>query len=124
MNYQVGNYVLTEYGELPIKHVVFGSYQVTGKDGRTLWANKVEPIKLTEEWLIKLGFVKIEEEDTNIWSDEHFYLKNITKDGLCFSWYANNYESIDIDFVHQLQNLYFAITAIELKPILYDKNNN
>lgn len=48
MNYQVGNYILTEYGELPIKHVVFDSYQVTGKDGRILWANKVEPIKLTE----------------------------------------------------------------------------
>lgn len=58
MNYQIGNYISTEYGDLPIKHVVFDKYQVIGKDGRILWANKVEPIKLTEELLINSNMIQ------------------------------------------------------------------
>lgn len=53
--YQIGNYISTEYGELEIKDTAFGDYQVIGLDGRILWANEVNPIILTDIWLLKLN---------------------------------------------------------------------
>lgn len=109
MNYKVGNYISTEYGELPIKHVVFDSYQVTGKDGRTLWANKVEPIELTEEWLKILGFNR--DDDT----DYRWYIfdKSVAYDAddNCIR-IADSWEFGKRKYVHQIQNL-----ISELKPI-------
>lgn len=68
---------------------------------------KIQPIPLTEEILLKFGFLK---------DDNFYHLNNI--------WISNfyeNYFSLDgfdetkIEFVHQLQNLYFALTGEELK---------
>jgi hypothetical protein len=66
------------------------------------------PIPLTEEWLLKFGFEKY---DTNKYSINHFYIRKIgdefeTEVGECL------YKTID--YVHQLQNLYFALTDEEL----------
>lgn len=80
----------------------------SGRDHETL-----EPIEITEEWLLRLGFEKNENgqfkllkhsevpilfnEDLNGW----------TCDGINFSINRTKY-------VHQLQNLYFALTGEEL----------
>ena len=114
MNYQVGNYISTEHGELPIKHIVFDQYQVTGKDGRVLWANKVEPIILTEEWLIKLGFEF--DNESKSWSiltsiDDFDYLFEIQKFNDFFEPY---FLRTKIKCVHLLQNIYFSLTNKEL----------
>ena len=81
--------------------------------------NEINPIPLTEEWLLKLGF------KYKKW-DDHFIIKNgnyfnsIKKydDG----WHYNTDESdatcyylTTIQYVHQLQNLYFALTGEELE---------
>ena len=69
----------------------------------------VKPIPITEEWLLKFGFVK---------EDDNYELKQVrinlnnqtTKIGA--GWIG-----IDINHckhVHQLQNLYFALTGEEL----------
>jgi len=55
--YQIGNYISTEYGELEIKNTAFGDYQVIGLDGRILWANEINPIILTDNWMIKLNAI-------------------------------------------------------------------
>ena len=69
------------------------------------------PIPLTEEWLVKFGF-----EYTEIHEGFNQYRKDllnlsITPNGfeifLTFKW-------INIKHVHQLQNLYFALTGEEL----------
>ena len=74
-----------------------------------------EPIPLTEEWLVKFGF---ELEDEKIYyhldSYEDIY---ITKTSYSFSIYnATHFTNIKqgIKHVHQLQNLYFALTNEEL----------
>lgn len=56
------------------------------------------PIELTEDWLLKLGFEK-----------------EITNNGTIY--YENENISIEgeLKHVHQLQNLYFALTGEELK---------
>lgn len=67
------------------------------------------PIPLTEEWLIKFGF---ELNSNNNWSHWNFGL-NFYKDG---DFFESDQLPIFIylQYVHQLQNLYFAITGEEL----------
>ena len=74
------------------------------------------PIPLTEEWLLKFGFVTSEK----LWdsfSRSNYYLSK--KGELCFNLYESKnifymYEYRHIEYVHQLQNLYFALTGEEL----------
>jgi len=76
----------------------------------TEWFNKKhKPIPLTEEWLLKFGFEVINK------SFYHYNKKPIldyTKD-LNNDWYIliNDGEKVYLKYVHQLQNLYFALTG-------------
>lgn len=78
--------------------------------------NEYNPIELTEEWLLKLGFEKDEESKT--WSiltslEKFDYLFEIENKYQQF--FQPDFLRIDIKYVHQLQNLYFALTGQELK---------
>lgn len=65
------------------------------------------PIPLTEEWLVKFGFVKTEDIFKNIYhSIEKFQMENIN--------YFVGITETKLLYVHQLQNLYFALTGEEL----------
>lgn len=75
-------------------------------------AEMLDPIPLSEEWLIKFGFEseKVYEvvfeytidKKHRIQTDGEMYILMGYKDG------------IEIKYVHQLQNLYFALTGEEL----------
>ena len=68
-----------------------------------------QPIPLTEEWLVKFGFKKHLTEDIY-----PTFTKNLLNwnDGIL---YLTGYGFINhIKHVHQLQNLYFALTGAEL----------
>ena len=84
------------------------------------WLSKVDtkdedfrPIILTDEWLIKLGFKQnkfdkvFEVENCQI---EIYFFDNDIKCTVCVDSVINN----NIKHVHQLQNLYFALTGSEL----------
>ena len=77
-----------------------------------------DPIPLTEEWLLKFGFEK----------DNYMGSVSYLKDGGGFYLYCmvvgenkgkfffeRKLDDRDIEYVHQLQNLYFALTNTELK---------
>lgn len=68
----------------------------------------VEPILLTEEWLLKFGF----EKDDTIWIKHPIY-GLLEKNGRFFIELGET-GGIYIKYVHQLQNLYFALTGEEL----------
>ncbi len=77
------------------------------------WHRTFEPIPLTEEWLLKLGF-----EYT-----ESVLEKELPQIGIIFwSAQASNFKVVrfnsnfycSVRYVHELQNLYFAITGKEL----------
>ena len=72
-----------------------------------------EPIPLTEEWLGKFGF-DIKDKDRLDWVKGAFNLERSNEDNnkFCFEVYSHY---IPLDYVHQLQNLYFALTGEELK---------
>ena len=70
---------------------------------------KPYPIPLTEEWLFKFGFKLVESHD------DHLYYLEETDFSLNRSFQFNNYyKRIELKYVHQLQNLYFALTGEEL----------
>jgi hypothetical protein len=76
------------------------------------------PIPLTEEWLLKFGFEinRQTKEGNNIWrcySEEGFF--EVEQIGSSFFLDDNNCYGTKINYVHQLQNLYFALTGEELK---------
>jgi hypothetical protein len=69
----------------------------------------IKPIPITEEWLLKFGFKKHLTEDTY-----PTFAKNMLNwnDGIL---YLIGYGFINhINYLHQLQNLYFALTGVEL----------
>ncbi len=83
-----------------------------------LWCKpltEIHPIPLTEDWLLYFGFS----------GKDNFTDYNLQADNLKF-YYGNNeltiaeFEfghaiSVKIEYVHQLQNIYFALTRQELK---------
>lgn len=68
----------------------------------------IEPIQLTEEILLKFDFDKIE----NGTYLNKFYVTIVS--GYFVFWITDIY-SVAIKYVHELQNLYFALTGEELE---------
>lgn len=84
-----------------------------------------EPIPITEEWLLKIGFEFLESSSCKHW---HIGINDITHDWLFDLVWLKKPQLIDapdapfyrngrhnIYYVHQLQNLYFALTGEELE---------
>lgn len=89
--------------------------------------NDINPIPITEEWLVKCGFVKDSKIEYLMGHINNTYTKSYliigTYDNVfspCVRMYDRDdwayYEEIgeNIKYLHQLQNLYFALTGEEL----------
>jgi hypothetical protein len=97
---RIGNYV--KFGKLfkKVVEIAEEGFYILDKDGTTLkntWAD-LQPIPLTQEWLMKFGFDEKEPVLISSWKFSPFCETIITK----------------CEYVHQLQNLYFALTGKEL----------
>ena len=75
-----------------------------------------KPIEITEEWLLKFGF-------KNKNGQNRYELKHIgmvlLNDSVCVTMY-DAYNEVDnslvlLNYIHQLQNLYFALVGSELQ---------
>ena len=115
---RIGNLVLNEDGLI---HQVDGvnSLGVTSRQPNikepfeNAHVDRYKPIPLTEEWLVRLGFVgshslyKID--------DGKFYFSINIQTRVAYINDGEGYEgAAKILYVHQLQNLYFALTGQEL----------
>ena len=75
--------------------------------------DNIKPITLTEEWLLRLGFEK-----TMSWTFAKELIGNnilvyyLGEKGVSIGF--KNYSDFKCEYVHQLQNLYFALTGEEL----------
>lgn len=97
-----------------------GVIEVINKNGAREFLHHLsleKPIPLTEEWLLRFGFEK-QEADT----DFKYIYRNAqcrvseNNDGFLSYWPEEMWGfSVDIQYVHQLQNLNFALTGEELK---------
>jgi hypothetical protein len=110
---RIGNYVYFhgDVEEINIDH--FNIFNIL-KDGILL------PIPLTEEWLLRFGFEKINSELTNIAPLNlrcTFNLPNtpfsFCQGKLILTTGTGDF-CVNTEYVHQLQNLYFALTSEEL----------
>ena len=74
--------------------------------------NQVKPIPLTEEWLFEFGFIDDFSKDFRVRLIGHrlgdFFITEKMK------LLTSDINSVKIKYVHQLQNLYFALTGEEL----------
>lgn len=119
---RIGNWVKDENG----------SYQIKGEhlDEDNFPTIQTWEIPITEEWLLKFGF--IHQHKTIIGQDffqhlidsEFTLYVNLNKMNISINKkYVGNVFSKKLQYVHQLQNLYFALTGEELFEI-YKKENN
>jgi hypothetical protein len=102
---RIGNHILNDGFADEIHH----GYEIDDA------IHQFEPIPITEEWLLKYGFEH--DQDQEIWNHENIcisYISDYPMRG--FKLYANHEYEIGAPFkyVHQLQNLYFALTNQEL----------
>lgn len=77
----------------------------------------IAPITLTEEWLTKFGFSILSE---GYWHKNKIMVGYTTNDDVIQYEYLTGVgesqtEMLDLEFVHQLQNLFHSITGEELK---------
>lgn len=71
---------------------------------------KYSPIPLTEEWLLKFDWFRITTDKRYTFRDIEYY--SISESGSLY--FGLEYTATDIKYVHQLQNLYFALIGTEL----------
>ena len=113
---RISNLVLHEGEILTIKSI---SKSVVSFDGRNYWTllKDCKPIPLTEDWLTKFGFKHTED-----YFQKKSIGKNITlefailhKRTILFDNKKKLFVELKFcEYVHQAQNLYFALTGSEL----------
>lgn len=105
---RIGNYLYDYEGKIAIEVSAVEIYQVDFENNPIY-----RPIPITEEWLIRLGFkdgtITTEEFDLR-YEMETGILRIIIDESDCCTATVPN----DIKYIHQLQNLYYALTGNEL----------
>ncbi len=80
--------------------------------------NEIEPIPITEEWLLRFGFTKISQHTDGFYLNVNgCKIAGLKLDGESVKLWLNMFGTSivnDIIYIHQLQNLYFALTGKEL----------
>ena len=100
-----------------IKEALLGEIIVTPSVLQDLLhgAENYEPILLTEEWLIKFGFKKSEENYGYkvLQLNNYIQLKTNSEGNVSGNLFLSKLR-IECKYVHQLQNLYFPLKGVEL----------
>jgi hypothetical protein len=124
---RIGNWVKYDSNE----KVTFTMLEHQEINGFTKWIPELEvddyfklnPIPLTAEWFLKLGFNyhnPFKDEDSDFYV---FQIKTSTGESITFGyasdvsgWFTDRLLiTVNIYYVHQLQNLYYALIGEELK---------
>jgi hypothetical protein len=115
---RIGNWV-SNYKDTPTQILEWTGNDAYLTKGRKAYGIKTSsPIPLTEEWLVKFGF-ESDHNDLVLFYKQHVLMeaswasRNIRTDEK-YGW-AIYLPNITIQYVHQLQNLYFALTGEELE---------
>lgn len=104
--------------ELRIGNLLYNDGVVVTIDARSIFdiwddngLGKYKPITLTPEWLERFGF---ESYLNSEYKKDCLYIEILNDGTIEWCWGWNNEKSDPINYVHQLQNLYFALTGAEL----------
>ncbi len=115
---RIGNYVEYRDERNKVCAILRNHIKIEGLKG-SLSLSDVKPIQLTEEWMLKLGFEKeFFIDDLPIYLEKKARLETLLLDEYL---YVNKRMPEEpwttlrkIKYVHELQNLYFALTGEEL----------
>jgi hypothetical protein len=126
-NLRVGNWVIdyeaepnkTIYWQVETIEYLNTTLGIRFRDG-SCWTCEefIEPIPLTEEWIVKFGINETKDQD--IYRINYVsYHKGTNTFNYCLGYYYDDQGYVDnifkeIKHVHQLQNLYFELTGQEL----------
>ena len=129
---RIGNYAKGPFDETVTLKSIYKEGTPGWQDGEGITYGPMRPIPLTEEWLKRLGFKlgKYNELNEKHYVEDSNAIKVIVS-GIGFWDIYTDYSPIPkwnkqlnvitdnrgIKYVHQLQNLYFALTGEELKII-------
>lgn len=113
---RIGNWVCDQInGEYQIQAVARNGVWINDPSlgGSPVGSETINPIPLTEKWLLKFGLTK----------RGGWYGWSYSKNGAEFGWVGHlflsfgedNKKDVKINTVHQLQNLFFALTGTELE---------
>ena len=77
------------------------------------------PIEITSEWLVKLGFINSRSrEEYSVFEikigDDIFAVWHVWNNDAFYAIRFKNCDVIIVEYVHQLQNLYYILTGSEL----------
>lgn len=109
---RIGNYVF-EYEDDELTNIDCWEFERARLENTPNEMNWLYPIPLTEEWLLKFG---LKLNDCDNYETEYTYRLNMPfivldrEDG----YYYIDAPNMRLEYVHQLQNLYFALTGEEL----------
>ena len=99
-------------GVLPVQYVELNPLMLYEFD------DYLQPIPLTEEWLLKFGFEKLSNFEEQYMEEDYVWQIDVERSpSLLLSngiFHEDNY-GVKLEYVHQLQNLYFALTGKELE---------
>ena len=110
---RIGNWVRWDYEESSEGNVYPVEYGYELDDIKNN-PNIVKPIPLSEEWLLKFGFNKVSD-IWEFWKNSGWDLRQHKLENKWWLFYnGQDLDCVRIDYVHQLQNLYFALTGEEL----------
>lgn len=111
-NLRLGNLITNKEGEIETVFTLHDKY-INGYDGESGLLPDDESdyngVKLTEKWIIELGLKRIPENEYTLDSYDLAGFKLWMNKGKFL--FINK---INIEYVHQLQNLFFALTGTEL----------
>ena len=118
---RIGNFIAFGKQCCKVYEIQENCFYVIGEKERSFKSTsfELEPIPLTEDWLIKFGFEKIIDNEFTLRYElkkdprfDYFFPKhNLKTFGLRFQ--GCTFFDV-VKYVHQLQNLYFALTNKEL----------
>ncbi|MFP3835344.1 hypothetical protein [Chryseobacterium sp. SIMBA_028] len=113
--FRIGNYInfgstLSEITGVMAEEIMF-KYNTGGEDRYALLQTPgINLIPISEEWLLKFGFLKV--------LDHPVYRLDgiqIEFNGVDSEWAVDLFSGkTDVDYIHQLQNIFFAIKGKEL----------
>lgn len=120
-NYRIGNCMKDREGRICRVRGIDNREAIAYAIDSPLTGKPVTPIEIDKEWLRMLGFTE-EQGVFKIQVRERIFLRGFLTDigfgcsiddGVCCTTYLNSCK-----YVHQLQNLFFALTNTELKVSL------
>jgi hypothetical protein len=112
---RIGNLIFNDFGEVePIYGVDEKGILTKVEENGWSMCFKPKPIPLTEEWLLKFGFEHIKNNWYNIFAVNNTFNVYLFSDNEGFRVEIVSQSITVLKYVHQLQNLYFALTGEEL----------